>query len=285
MVASKIETVKGSRVRRAGMAEYRIDELARAAGNTVRNIRAYQDRGLLPPPRLEGRVGIYDDSHLARLRLIGNLLGRGYTFAIIKDLLSAWETGKDVGEVLGLEKVLTDPWSDEIPGSVTLAELKAAFGPDLPAEEITRNVRRSVELGLIEPDGDHYRVPSPRLLQVGAELVAAGIPLDAVLDIAAQIRDDCDVIAGRFVGLVQEHIFQRLEEPEPCPGGDTIAEMSAMVRRMRPLVKMVVEPFIARAMETRVQAALGARLEQIHDHMASAAASAEDTGRPANGGG
>ncbi|MFI0354463.1 MerR family transcriptional regulator [Actinomadura sp. 9N407] len=250
------------------MAEYRIDELAHAAGSTVRNIRAYQDRGLLPPPRLEGRVGLYDDSHLARLRLIGKLLGRGYTFAIIKDLLSAWETGKDVGEVLGLEKVLTDPWSDEIPGTVTLDELRAAFSPGSDDDEVVRDLERTVEIGLIEPAGDHFRVPSPRLLHVGAELVAAGIPLDAVLDIAAQIRDDCDVIAGRFVDLVREHVFQRLDG-ESALSGEDVSEIAAMVRRMRPLVKMVVDPFIARAMETRVQAALGTELEQIRDHLAA----------------
>jgi DNA-binding transcriptional MerR regulator len=150
------------------MAEYRIDELARLAGSTVRNIRAYQDRGLLPPPRLEGRVGMYDDTHLARLRLIGKLLARGYTFAIIKDLLGAWETGKDVAEVLGLEKVLTDPWSDEIPGTATYEELVAKFGSGLDDDEVARTLERTVELGLIEPDGDTYRVPSPRLLHVGA---------------------------------------------------------------------------------------------------------------------
>ncbi|GAA3931036.1 MerR family transcriptional regulator [Actinomadura viridis] len=255
------------------MAEYRIDELARTAGSTVRNIRAYQDRGLLPPPRLEGRVGIYDDSHLARLRLIGKLLARGYTFAIIKDLLSAWETGKDVGEVLGLEKVLTDPWSDEIPGTATLEELMATFGGDLEPAEVERRLARTMELGLIEPEGDHFRVPSPRLLHVGAELVAAGIPVDSVLDIAEQIRDDCDVIAGRFVDLVREHVFQRLEDE----GGEDVAEAAAMVRRMRPLVKMVVDPFIARAMESRVQVALGAQLEQIRDHMA-AAVTVDDAG-------
>ncbi|MFC5750759.1 MerR family transcriptional regulator [Actinomadura rugatobispora] len=271
MVARKIKAVKESETGGRGMAEYRIDELAQAAGGTVRNIRAYQDRGLLPPPRLEGRVGIYDDSHLARLRLIGKLLGRGYTFAIIKDLLSAWETGKDVGEVLGLEKVLTDPWSDEIPGTTTLEELRSAFGPDLDPAEIARMLDRTVRLGLVEPaGGDHYRVPSPRLLHVGAELVAAGIPLESVLDIAEQIRDDCDVIAGRFVNLVREHVFQR-DTDESVPGGDDVAEIAAMVRRMRPLVKMVVDPFIARAMETRVQAALGTQLEEIRDHMAAAA--------------
>src|SRR5436305_1643105 len=46
-------------------AEYRIDELAREAGTTVRNVRAYQDRGLLPPPRRSGRVGLYTDAHLS----------------------------------------------------------------------------------------------------------------------------------------------------------------------------------------------------------------------------
>ncbi|MDT7598572.1 MAG: hypothetical protein QOK26_649, partial [Pseudonocardiales bacterium] len=44
------------------MAEYRIDELARFAGTTSRNVRAYQERGLLPPPRKEGRVGIYTET-------------------------------------------------------------------------------------------------------------------------------------------------------------------------------------------------------------------------------
>ncbi|SEG77041.1 DNA-binding transcriptional regulator, MerR family [Thermomonospora echinospora] len=254
------------------MADYRIDELAHEAGTTVRNIRAYQDRGLLPPPRLEGRVGYYDDSHLARLRLIGQLLARGYTFAIIKELLLAWEHGKDVSEVLGLEKVLTDPWSDEIPGQIKAEELVDVFGAGLSDAEVGAFLERAVTLGLIEPEGDHYRVPSPRLLHVGGELVAAGIPLEAVLDIAEQIRDDCEVIAGRFVGLVNEHVFDRLGA-DPAPGGEEPAQLAAIVRRMRPLVKMVVEPFIARAMETQTQEALGARLELIRDHLPAEAES------------
>lgn len=245
------------------MAEYRIDELARAAGITVRNVRAYQDRGVLPPPRLAGRVGIYGDAHLARLRLIGRLLARGYTFAVIKELILAWEHGRDVGEVLGLEKVLTDPWSDEIPGQVTVQELARTFGAGVAPEEFERLLERSVELGLIEPEGDHYRVPSPRLLHVGAELVATGVPLAAVLDIAARIREDCDVIAGRFVDLVNEHVFDRIA----AGAGEDPGELAAIVRRMRPLVKMVVDPFIARAMEARVQEALGARLEAIRDQL------------------
>ena len=61
------------------MAEYRIDDLARASGVLVRNVRYYQDSGMLPQPRRRGRVASYSDAHLARLRL----LNRGYTAANI----------------------------------------------------------------------------------------------------------------------------------------------------------------------------------------------------------
>ena len=68
-----------------GEAEYTIDELAREAGATVRNIRAYQERGILPPPRRQGRVGLYGASHLARLKIIGSMLARGYTIANVAE--------------------------------------------------------------------------------------------------------------------------------------------------------------------------------------------------------
>jgi len=238
------------------MGEYRIDELARTAGTTVRNIRSYQDRGLLPPPRLQGRVGIYDDAHLARLRLIGQMLERGYTLANIGDLVEAWEAGRDVGDVLGLEKVLTDPWSDEIPAWTTYGELVGLFGPDRGPDDLAGLLDRAVELGLVEPAGDRYRIPSPRLLHVGAELVASGVPLEAVLEIADEIRRDCEVIAGRFVDLVNEHVIKDADLL-----GEDAARVAEVVRRMRPLVQMVMNPFVARAMEKRVRAELGDKLE------------------------
>src|SRR5919108_5204360 len=96
----------------AGRNEYTVDELARAADTTVRNVRAYQDRGLLPPPERRGRTGIYTSDHLARLRLIGKLLDRGYTLGNIAELILAWERGQDLRQLLGLESALTTPWSE-----------------------------------------------------------------------------------------------------------------------------------------------------------------------------
>src|ERR1700744_4455356 len=81
-----------------GSGEYRIEDLARLAGTTTRNIRVYRDRGLLPPPSRVGRIALYNDTHLTRLRLITSMLDRGYNIAHVREMLSAWEEGKDLGD-------------------------------------------------------------------------------------------------------------------------------------------------------------------------------------------
>jgi DNA-binding transcriptional MerR regulator len=93
------------------VAEYRIDALARAAGTTVRSIRVLHDRRLLPPPELRGRTGWYGDDHVARVRLVLDLQERGHTLAAIRELLSAWEDGRDLAGVLGIP---TRPWTEEL---------------------------------------------------------------------------------------------------------------------------------------------------------------------------
>ena len=60
-----------------GDASMTIDELARRTGMTVRNIRAHQSRGLVPPPEVRGRTGYYGDEHLARIELIKELQADG----------------------------------------------------------------------------------------------------------------------------------------------------------------------------------------------------------------
>src|ERR1700749_2886857 len=113
------------------MSEYRVDDLARAAGMTVRNVRAYQERGLLPAPVRRGRTSWYDETHLARLRLIGQLLDRGYTSVHIADFISTWEAGHDLGQTLGLEAALLAPASGEITEQLSLDELIAMFGGEM----------------------------------------------------------------------------------------------------------------------------------------------------------
>lgn len=235
--------------------EYRVDELARLAGTTVRNVRAYQDRGLLPAPRRQGRIALYSEAHLARLRLIGALLERGYTLANIAELLVAWERGHDVGVLLGLEEVLGAAWSDEPPRTVDVAEIGDLLG-GLPFDAET--LARAADVGMIEPDGPgRYRVLNPSALEVGALLLRTGVPLEAVLDAAARLRRDVDDVAHQFVALVEEHVFGPLGEPLPPA---EVPRLASLVARLRPLAKEVVATELARAMEHQVRQRLGEHL-------------------------
>jgi DNA-binding transcriptional MerR regulator len=226
-----------------------VDELARRAGCTTRTVRNHQTAGLLPPPTVVGRVGHYDEGHLARLRLIAQLQGQGYSLAGIAGLLQAWERGHSLADVLGFEQTLTAPWSDEEPEVVSPAQLFELF----PGSETRPDlILRAVQLGLLVPDGVEVRLPSPRLVQVGAALVAAGIPLAATLDELAELRADLDRVAGRFVHLFEEHVWTPFADAG-LPA-DRLPWVTDALRRIRPLAAATVQAVLARAMEHRVAA-------------------------------
>jgi DNA-binding transcriptional MerR regulator len=237
-------------------AGYRIDDLAREAGTTVRNVRAYQDRGLLPPPRRSGRVGWYSEAHLARLRLIGSLLERGYTLANIAELLSAWQGGRDVGAVLGLEAALAGPWGERSERIVTRAGLADLFGHGSEAF-----VETAIEIGLLVPTGDgRLRVENPAAIDVGRLLVGAGVPLPAVLDAARLLRSDVTVVAQRLVGLVQDHVVGPLGRPVAARD---VERLATLVGALRPLAAQVVEAELARALELEIRRRLGEHLGRL----------------------
>jgi DNA-binding transcriptional MerR regulator len=133
--------------------EYSVDELARAARTTVRNVRAYQDRGLLEPPERRGRAGVYTEAHLARLRIIASLLDRGYTLASMAELFAALERGHDVAQLVGLEQAVTSPWTDEVPASYSLADLVKLYGGSFNP----RWLLRATELGILVQEGARFR--------------------------------------------------------------------------------------------------------------------------------
>ncbi|MFD0371654.1 MerR family transcriptional regulator [Streptomyces sp. NPDC059071] len=233
----------------AAQPEYRIEDLAHHSGATVRTIRAYQDRGLLPRPERRGRSNVYGDTHLARLRQIADLLDRGYTLASIKELLEAWDAGRGLGGVLGLVAEVDGPWTDEEADRISRAELDARFG-GTPDEDA---VREAIELGVLEriPDREteEYLVPSPQELAVAAELHAAGVPLSAITGHLRELRGQVEHIAARFLEFTAEHVFARYLEHRPPTDADA-AEAATLVRRLRPLAQQTVDAELARAMRT-----------------------------------
>ncbi|GAA3795544.1 hypothetical protein GCM10022403_031830 [Streptomyces coacervatus] len=226
---------------------YRIEDLAHRSGATVRTIRAYQDRGLLPRPERRGRANLYSDAHLARLRRIADLLDRGYTLASIKELLEAWDAGRGLGGVLGLVAEVDGPWTDEEAVRISRAELDERFGgsPDDAA------VADAVELGVLEPvpdDEDSFLVPSPQELTVAVELHAAGVPLSAISGHLRELRGQVEHIAARFLEFTTEHVFARYLDGPHRPTDADAAEAASLVRRLRPLAQQTVDAELARAM-------------------------------------
>jgi DNA-binding transcriptional MerR regulator len=231
----------------AGEAGYRIEDLAQLSGATVRTIRAYQDRGLLPRPERRGRANVYADVHLARIRRIADLLDRGYTLASIKELLEAWDAGRGLGGVLGLVAEVDGPWTDEQAVRISRAELDERFGgsPDDAA------VADAVELGVLEPvpgDDGSFLVPSPQELAVAVELYEAGVPLSAISGHLRELRGQVEHIASRFLEFTTEHVFARYLDGPHRPTDADATEAASLVRRLRPLAQQTVDAELARAM-------------------------------------
>jgi DNA-binding transcriptional MerR regulator len=245
------------------MTSYRVDDLARAAGMTVRNVRAYQERGLLHPPVRQGRTGLYDETHLARLRLIGQLLERGYTSAHIADFIKNWEAGHDLGQTLGLETALLAPSSGELQEEITRDELVAMFGGGFELDAVAA----AEKMGVIASLGDdRWQIRSPRLLRAGAELVAIGIPLMAVLELGAELRLRVASVANLFVSSVAPYIVGE-HPPGWVPSDAEMPRIISLVEQMRPLARVVVDEELASTLEAGiadfVTQWLAATIEQI----------------------
>ncbi|MCZ4606047.1 MerR family transcriptional regulator [Streptomyces sp. Lzd4kr] len=205
--------------------EYRMEELARLAGITVRTLRFYRERKLIPPPRREGRIAWYDEHHLARLRTIAALLERGHTLTGIAELAEALDHGRDVADVLGVTP------TEEEPVRLTPEELAARFEGQVTPE----NLAAALDLGYLGTDGDEIVHISRRLLDVSSALVREGIPLAEVLSAGKRVREHVDALAEMFAELVLRHA----QEED--------------LHRLRPLARSVVEAELSLALDRRLR--------------------------------
>lgn len=242
--------------------DYSVEELALAANTTVRNIRAYQDRGVLPPPALQGRKGVYNNFHLSRLRLIANLLDRGYTLSSIRELIAALEEGIGLSEVLGIESALNSPWTNESPATIAITELAKMFGTKLTPSA----VKTAHDLGLFTISGTKLRVSSMNTLKVAEELCATGIPLDELLDILRMMRGNVQRVANEFVKLISQHVLEPYAE-QKLPPPEELPKIAELIWRLRPLAEKVVDAELGRAMEIAASEFLADTLESIMEDL------------------
>src|SRR5947209_3037391 len=181
--------------------ELTIDELARESGMTVRNIRAHQSRGLLPPPEVRARTGYYGAEHTNRLRLIQDMQAEGFNLKAIQRLVDA---SNGAGEqVLDFSRALLTSFVEEDPEFATAAELEERLRG--PFDE--RIAVKAEKLGLIRPLGDgRYEIPSPTLLRAGEQLAALDIPVTHMLAVAEQIDRHSRAIAEAFMRLFMDDV-------------------------------------------------------------------------------
>ncbi|MFJ4095812.1 MerR family transcriptional regulator [Kitasatospora sp. NPDC089913] len=244
--------------------EFRVEELAEAAGITTRTLRFYRERKLLQPPRKEGRIAWYGESHLSRLRMIAELLDRGHTLGGIAELIGAGESGRDVADLIGLEAALVAPWSDETAVHLDWDELKAAFGDQLTEE----NTAESIDQGFITVEDDGITHISRRLMDATTALVAEGVPLSVVLAASRRTQEHVTAIAEIFTALVREHVLGALSADTPLPPGEA-ARLTEQILRIRPLARTVTDAQFALAMDRRVHAEYDELLRQRLEHRES----------------
>jgi DNA-binding transcriptional MerR regulator len=198
-------------------------------------VRLYQTRGLLAPPRLEGRTGWYDESHLSRLRLIARLQGEGYSLAGIANLLEQWEQGRSLDAVVGVEAEL-DALLGDVHGIVLEpADLLGRFPEGAMTAEA---MQRAVSLGLVTPTDDgKIRVADRRFLETGSGLAHLGIPADVILDEWEALVVHTDDIAARFITLFETRLApddwrRALDTDETRELAHTLARLQATARQV-----------------------------------------------------
>ncbi|KKC05357.1 MerR family transcriptional regulator [Mycobacterium nebraskense] len=247
----------------AASGEYRIDDLARLAGTTTRNIRVYRDRGLLPPPLRVGRIALFNDTHLTRLRLITSMLDRGYTIAHVREMLSAWEEGKNLGDVLGLENAIAGTWTTEKPETMPLADAQRLVDdPDA--------FERLVVLQVIRVDGARATVTRPKLIEAFNEIRGYGVKLEKLVALHEQIVPEVDKISDMLVRAGAEHVLDRIKPGEPLPADAEIAELITMLVRFRTQAVATVTATLASSIESHIESLVSRILADYLESSSSA---------------
>lgn len=233
-------------LRVAGSVEYTIDRLAREAGTTVRSLRVYHERGILPPPQVKGRTGFYGQEHLVRVRTISRLLDRGIKLNGIRELLDALDRGEGLADVLGVASEIATATEQSAANTVKATDLEKRYG------DIPNGLSRVVAVGLYEPvDATTYRLTDPILSGIVDRVVAAGVPEPDVLDELESLRYDCDRIARRAVDLFDRTLLLRYQRSEQTANDTTRLAKQMAVARIIPgqVVAELVNRYVARYLE------------------------------------
>jgi DNA-binding transcriptional MerR regulator len=235
--------------------ELTIDELGQATGMTVRNLRAHQERGLLPPPDVRGRTGYYGPDHVARVRLIQEMQGAGFNLKAIERLVEASNGAGD--RALDFGRAVLSSFEQAEPELATAAELEERLGGPFDP----KTVRKAERLGLVRALGDGtFEIPNPTLARAGEELISMGIPVTHALAVGQGVERHLRAIAEAFVRLFMEDV---MGDARPLKlSAEEWDRLRAALDRLSPLATEVVEASFRQTMSRMVEGKVRDSLER-----------------------
>ncbi|WFB06702.1 MerR family transcriptional regulator [Streptomyces sp. LX-29] len=226
-----------------GDATLTVDELAARAGVTVRTVRFYSTRGLLPPPVLgPRRVGHYGPEHLSRLALIEELQHHGMTLAAIErylDQLPAELTAHD----LAIHRALVASWLPDAPRETSRAQLERRAGRALTEEDIDRLAAMSVLTRTEDPDV--FRT-DPGILHLGMRLLDVPIGLEAIRAAHTVVEEHTRSAARELSRLFRDEVW-----------GEELHEIKSLSAHMQPLVVQALVVAFQRSLKQELRAWYG----------------------------
>ncbi|MER5214542.1 MerR family transcriptional regulator [Streptomyces sp. NPDC002838] len=181
-----------------------IDELAARAGVTVRTVRFYGTKGLLPPPVLgPRRVGHYGGQHLGRLALIEELQHQGMTLSAIERYLQQLPPDLSAHD-LAIHRAVVASWAPDATETVTREELERRAGRALSDGD----VERLAAMNVVEVDDGSYRVDLG-LLRLGVQLLDVPLSQEAILASRQVLIEHSRAAAHELARLFRGEVSER----------------------------------------------------------------------------
>ncbi|MFH8404202.1 MerR family transcriptional regulator [Streptomyces sp. NPDC018019] len=226
-----------------------VDELAARAGVTVRTVRFYSTRGLLPPPAIgPRRVGRYGAAHLSRLALIEELQHHGMTLAAIERYLARLPDDLSAHD-LAIHRALVASWSPDSAEEATRAQLERRAGRALSEDDIDRLAAMDVLERTAEPDA--FRV-DPAVLHLGIRLLDVPISLETLLAARAVVQDHTRAAARELTRLFHDQVWGPYRARESDP--EQVESMKSLSAHMQPMVVQALVTAFQRSMREELRA-------------------------------
>jgi DNA-binding transcriptional MerR regulator len=232
---------------------YRVEQLAAACDVSVDTVRYYQSRGLIPQPTREGRVAVYADQHVERIRRIRDLQRKGLTLTAIGRVVRGEARNGDADLAAAVAEERGESAQDAV--SLPLEEFAAAAG--VPASLIQAVEREGIRIGREVGGEMRYTTADIELVRTALRLLEFGLPLGDLLALARDADAAMRGLADRAVDLFDQHVRKPIRD---TVGDDRVASQQTVTafRELLPAVVALVQHHFRRvlleAAEERIEA-------------------------------